>query len=275
MGIFSINRFDKPGPGLDKNEPEKKRFFLFWDIFFRKFWKLIPLSLLYAVFCLPIITIGPATAGFTYVLRNYSQQQHSFMLSDFWDAFKKNFKYSFIVSVLDALIIVLMVVAIPFYYDLVEQNTMFYVPFAVCLSGAFVALMMNYYIFLMIVSLELNLKQMIKNAFLLSIAGIKSNIITTIIVLLFVAGAILTFPYLTIFYYLFMAVIGFSFLGLLICFNSYQHILKFVVEPYYAKQARLEPIEEKEEEEPIFKDMGREETPVKITKKRKSKKTIQ
>ena len=38
MGIFG-GGYDKPGKGVDKNEPKKKVFFLFFDIVIRKFTK--------------------------------------------------------------------------------------------------------------------------------------------------------------------------------------------------------------------------------------------
>ena len=102
MGFFS-NMYNKEGPGVDKDAPQKHRFFLFFELYFRKFWQLITLNLIYFVFCIPIVTIGPATAGFTYVLRNFSREEHSFVWMDFFDNFKKNFKQSFIVSLLNLL----------------------------------------------------------------------------------------------------------------------------------------------------------------------------
>ncbi len=279
MGFFSVNRFEEPGKGVDKDAPEKRRFFLFWEIVWRKLGKLISLSLLYTVMCIPVVTIGPATAGFVYVLRNFATREPTFVVHDFFDAFKKNWKSSFVVSLLDALVILLLGTAIPFYYSAVSQSTIFYIPLAVCLSGAFIAVMMNYYIYLMVVSLDLKLRLIIKNAFLLSCAAIKTNIITSLIVAVFVLGAYLTFPYLTIMYLIFMALIGFGFLGLVICFNSYRQILKYIVDPFYEKQSRVTPIDEQEEEaneedEPIFKDIGSKEVPVKIDRKKHKNKTI-
>ena len=40
MGIFG-GGYDKPGKGVDKNEPKKKGFFLFFDIVIRKFTKFL------------------------------------------------------------------------------------------------------------------------------------------------------------------------------------------------------------------------------------------
>ena len=47
MGIFGYNM--KPGKGVDKNEPKKKGFFLFFDIIIHKFGKFIGANCLYTV----------------------------------------------------------------------------------------------------------------------------------------------------------------------------------------------------------------------------------
>lgn len=48
MGLFG--NYAKEGPGVKKNEPQKKRFFYFFELYFRKFGKLMTLSLLYSAF---------------------------------------------------------------------------------------------------------------------------------------------------------------------------------------------------------------------------------
>lgn len=48
MGIFG-GGYDKPGKGVDKNEPKKKGFFLFFDILIRKFTKFLGLNCLYTM----------------------------------------------------------------------------------------------------------------------------------------------------------------------------------------------------------------------------------
>lgn len=275
-GFFKVNRYDKPGPGIDKDQPEKKRFFLFWELFARKFWKLITLSLLYTVCCIPIVTIGPATSGLMYVVRNFSQQEPSFIASDFFDAFKKNWKQSFVMSVINLVGIILVSVSVPFYYAAMQSSSFMIVPLAFSVSAGLILLMMNYYMHLMIVSLTLNMKQMLKNAFLLSVAAIKTNIITTLIIAVFAVLAYLSFPYMTIIYLFFMAIIGFAFVAFVVAFNSYQYILKYVVEPFYAKQGRVKPLDEdNNENERIFTDIGTKEVPVEVDHPKKgSNKTI-
>lgn len=61
MGLFSYN-YSKPGPGIDKNAPQKKGIFRYFEIFFRKFWKLIQVNLLYSICSIPLLLIVYAIA---------------------------------------------------------------------------------------------------------------------------------------------------------------------------------------------------------------------
>lgn len=62
-GFFGLFDYSKEGPGVDKNAPKKKGFVVFFEIYFRKFWKLICANLLYVLFTIPILTIGMAQTG--------------------------------------------------------------------------------------------------------------------------------------------------------------------------------------------------------------------
>lgn len=50
MGLF--NSYTKPGKGVSKDEPEKKGFFLFWDVFFHKLTKILGANALYTILSL-------------------------------------------------------------------------------------------------------------------------------------------------------------------------------------------------------------------------------
>lgn len=56
MGIFGSN-YSTPGPGVSKNERKRKGLARFYQVFFRKFWSLIKLNLLYAVTLLPTFAV--------------------------------------------------------------------------------------------------------------------------------------------------------------------------------------------------------------------------
>ena len=55
MGLF--NRYLKEGPGVEKDAPKKKGIFLFFEIYFRKFFKLLKAGLYYMFESLPFLII--------------------------------------------------------------------------------------------------------------------------------------------------------------------------------------------------------------------------
>ena len=63
MAFFGLFDYSKPGPGISKDAPKKRGFIEFWEIFFRKFWKLCTANLLYVLVNLPVVTGGLGDAG--------------------------------------------------------------------------------------------------------------------------------------------------------------------------------------------------------------------
>lgn len=56
MGLFSFN-YSKPGPGVEKDAPKKKGIFLYFELYFRKFWKMIQANLLYFACSIPMLIV--------------------------------------------------------------------------------------------------------------------------------------------------------------------------------------------------------------------------
>lgn len=152
MGFFTFN-FDKPGRGVDKDAPEKRGFFLFFDVLLRKFWRICSLSLAYTLLSVPVAVIylflniflqgmfspvrepafitymgiyimlflvcflgtGPASAGQAYVLRNFSREEHAWVWDDFWSQTKANFGKGLAMLLLDLVLVTLLVSAAALY----------------------------------------------------------------------------------------------------------------------------------------------------------------
>ena len=91
-GFFGLFNYEKEGPGISKNAPKKKTFIVFFETFFRNFWKFIIINLVYCLISVPVLTNGLASAGITNVTRNIARDKHSFGVSDFMDTIKKNWK---------------------------------------------------------------------------------------------------------------------------------------------------------------------------------------
>lgn len=249
MGLF--NQYQKEGKGVSKNETTP-RFLLFFRIFFRKFWQLISANMLYVLFCIPIFTIGPATAGFTKIMRNYAREEHAFIWGDFIETFKKNFLQAFLFSLLDLGI---------FLFLWLDLNAIRNVPnqflSTLSLAAIFLSLtvwvFMRYYVYIMMITFRLTFRQLLKNAFIFCWAGFFRNLLLTAIL---VVVTLLLVQYVNIIYLFFILVtIYFSFCGLLINFIINPLIKKYMIDGFDPKTGeRLEDEKYEGFEEPDSRD---------------------
>lgn len=270
MSIFG-DRYSRSGPGIAKNAPKKKPFFLFWELYFRKFWKLLQLNMITFVFCIPVVTIGPAFAGMTKVLRNYVLEKNAFIFHDFWKGFTQNLKQSVPMGLIDILITASAICSVYVYPAMGDSaggnaKWIYYGLCAVSLSVAFVFLIMNFYAYPMIVATDLSFKNVLKNSFYLTAVKLKLNLITLLavaaVVLILVFTALLN-PYMLL---IVIPVWALTFIGFIIMFNSYPQIQKYVINPYYEERGMDNPeydyLKPLGEEENVFTDKGGEEAPV-------------
>ena len=264
MGLFGFTDYNKNGPGVKKNEKKKNAFFLFWEIYFRKFWRLIQLNLIFAASLCTVVFAGPGMAGFAYVLRNFSQERHAFVWSDFKDAAKKNLKQSIAVFWINTVLFALLGLAIWFWYSMYMKNQtlMFALPFVVCILGAVMLLFMQYYIYLILVTFDIKLKKLYKDALILAIYALPKNILITLIIAVS-SMFIVTVPQtgalaLSAFGAALLIFLYFSFVGLATVFISYPVIKKTMIDPYKDRTADNTPKQTESEadaqDERIFSD---------------------
>ncbi|MDR0222719.1 MAG: DUF624 domain-containing protein [Oscillospiraceae bacterium] len=252
----------KSGRGVAKGGPEKKPFFKFFELFGRKFWKLILLNLVYIAFCVPVVTIGPATAALSHVMRKFVLEQPIFMFGEFVFAFKKNFKQSAAVGIADAAFILLFFNAL-FFFGAREDNVML----AMTMISGVIFTTMNLYIYPQIVCLQLKLPAIVKNSALLGIVGLKRNAVTVAVFIGIISLFAFMFPYSVIF----IPIAPFSQLAFLSVFNAYPVIRKYIVDPYYESRGEKNPESPdcgESAEQPIFTDLGGKEA---IVNKKKVK----
>ena len=279
MGLFY--NYENSGSGVAKNGPKKKPFFRFWEQFASKFWKLITVNFLYfmisglvlviAAFLLvgftgnaylylvavPVLFLfGPATAAVTQVMRKFVLEKPIFLWDEFKTAYKNNFRQALPVGIFDMAFCSMFIYGIIFYSEAI-LNTSSMENYALMIISAVIAvyfLMAHFYIYLEIVSLTLPLGKIVKNALLLTIMGIKVNIINFIVWLLFITAIILFFPY-SVFV---LPVIPFAWLMFLSAFNCYPVIQKYIINPYYESKGMKNPElpDDDDDEDRIFTDRG-------------------
>ncbi len=233
MGLFY--NFQKEGKGVPKDQ-KTPRLILFFQVYFRKFWNLLLLNLLYVLFCIPVVTIGPATAGMTKILRNYAREEHAFLWGDFIETFKKNFKQAFIYSLIDFLVTGFLVLDFLSIYSL-QNKVMLIICLAAILLTFTVWTFMRYYVYNMMITFRLTMGQLLKNAFIFCWVGFLRNLLITVVIVglpLVLALRIDVFFILLISVYL-------SFSGFLINFMVNPLIKKYMIDGFDPETgARLE-----------------------------------
>lgn len=276
MNLFGGN-YDKVGAGVSKNEPEKKRFFLFLDLLGRKFSKLIYLNFIYVITLIPLFlglimslkinpliyadgvlnvaNIGkypiisftydiigfmlilisvfitsPATCGFTYVLRNMQREEHTWVFSDFREHFAKNYKQAIVLGAIDLFVSLILYFAYSFYayaMPLMMPENLFIATIGkyAVVAIAFIFVTMHYYIYVMTVTFDLKIRQILKNALIFSIAKLPLNIFITAVAGLFLILSL----WHTIIGIVCALVITVSFLGFVVVFSVYPTIEKYLI----------------------------------------------
>lgn len=121
-----------------------------------------------------ILCYGPAKCGITYVLRNFSSENHSW-ISDIWDKGKENWKQGMLFGVVDIAIAVLVVFNLTFSPP-ADLASVMKVSKIITLLIAMFYVFMRKYIYLMIVTVDLNLRSVVRNAWLLAFIGIFRNV---------------------------------------------------------------------------------------------------
>ncbi len=238
MGIFNRD-YSKPGKGVDESGEGSEGAVLFFEIYIRKFWKLIQVNLLFCLANIPAFLIlfylsgvfsnavfgsfpnqiaaiaglsapdfnnpdfllvyravdigiraavtilfitfwgsGPAYAAMHYVLRNYSREEHSFILSDFWDAIKDNLKQSLAVFVIDIIFMFLFFYGIFFYGS--QQGFIKYAKYLVYCLFAFYTIS-HLFVYPLMVRYRLKFTQLLRNSALFAIASLPYSILVVII----------------------------------------------------------------------------------------------
>ena len=170
MGFFGGN-YDRPGPGIPKDQPAKKGLALFFDILMREGWSLLLLNLIYFLFCLPVVTIGPATAALSRVTVTMVRDKNVYAWRDFWEAFRKNWKQGLLFGILctavSALETASLLTALAAGAADASQSWMLFSAGAAGLVG----LSIGIYIFPLIAYVELGSGDLLKNAVFLAFLG--------------------------------------------------------------------------------------------------------
>ena len=193
-GIFGFFNYEKEGPGISKDGPKKKTFIVFFETFFRNFWKFIVVNFVYCLFSLPVLTNGLASAGITNVTRNIARDKHSFGTSDFIDTVKKNWKQALPAGIINTVIYMIMGFDI-YYFITLDKGIVATIGFGISVCMLFIFTIMKYYMWTLLITFKFKLKQIYKNSFKFVFANLKMNLLCFFVILL-VYAVFIAIPFL-------------------------------------------------------------------------------
>lgn len=274
MGLFYNNNVS--GSGVAKTARRKKPFFRFWELFFNKFWTFFTLNLIYVLACLPVVTIGPATAAITSMMRNIYLERPQFIWHDFWREFKKNFKQSFFIGIVDVAAIALLLLTYREFANDPGEDPSVKILCVLSFAAQAIFLLMNLYIYPQIAALEMKLGDILKNSLILVFVNLPCELI--------VVAALVGFVSLLVFFFLpavfFLPFIPGAWMVFLSVFCCYPAIQKLIINPYYEQSGEPNPeipdweLEGEEESEAVFEDLGGKEEPIDLRDERKKSRRI-
>lgn len=247
-GFF--NNYTKPGRGVGQDDYQSRPQ-IFFDVFFRKFWRLVQVNLMYVGMTLPLLAsfyffmpvggddgqvqtylfwvgallylcvvgLGIVSPGFSYVLRNFARQEHAWVASDVIEHIRKNWKQGLLLMVIDTIAFGVIIFNYLYYTNVMAPSTLtLALRWAIVLIGI-VYFMMHFYLYQIMVTVRLSMFQLLRSALVLTVAHLPKNlmILVLVTVIAFVTFALGVWPGL---------VLVFCFVPVLICF-----VVNFMVEP--------------------------------------------
>lgn len=182
-----------------------------------------------------LVTWGWQNTGAAYVLRGLFRGDPVFVFTDYFYAIKRNFKQAFFLGLVDFLCCVVLIIDFLFFFYRTGSfgaDFMYFAIFAITL----IYLVMRFYLYQMLVTFDLSVFKIIKNALIFSVLGIKRNVMAflglvlllgihlALIIILVPMG--ISIPLVLPFVYIF-AIIGF-----ITVYASYPVIDRYMIAPY-------------------------------------------
>jgi len=197
----------------------------------------------WAISALTVLTFGCVNAGTAYLLRNLAKGDPIFPISDFFYAVKRNFKQAIPMGIIDAAILCIVPYNI---FTMVVSNSGFMTSFMLWMNVAIfiVYFIMRFYIYMLMVTFDLSIFQILKNALIFTMLGIKRNLaallgiflLVFLDVVLLLSGAGFLLPLALAIPVLFLFAVG----AFMATYAGYYVIKQYMIDPYYEKQAQAQ-----------------------------------
>lgn len=184
---------------LEKNENINKDECPFsWKNYFRSIWDelflMVRYNLMFLLCCISVVTIPAAITAMHHVFVRVARGEKPGFKEDALPVFKREFGRSLLAGVLILLALLVSVTGFLFYIRFASESLFLMIPAVISGSIALLVYLMSSYIFTMLAILDLSLKDIIKNAYMLAILNIKYSLCSGIYILIIAAIGVLLFP---------------------------------------------------------------------------------
>jgi len=161
------------GPGVSKNAAEKRGFVQFFEQLKSNYWKLLGSGLITTLMSLLVIPYGLGAVGSARMARLAVRDRHAFN-SDYFDAIKENWKQALGMGIINNLLLAISVLVTYYLYNAQQDGVNFVI---LGISGAALIIInfIRYYTPAIILTFNVNLFQLYKDALVLSFAGLIRN----------------------------------------------------------------------------------------------------
>ncbi len=196
------------------------------------------------------LTWGFVNIGTTYILRNLVKGDPIFFWHDFFYAIKRNLRQGFIMGVLDLIFIGLIGYGLLIYYmNMPNTSLLFYI----LLFIAFLYFLMRFYIYTLIITFDLSLFKIIKNAFIFAGVAMKRNALAFLGIALLVIADWYLLKLITPLGIMLPIIFLYGYCAYMGSYASWPKIKQLMVDPYVTEEDVKEQQAEIEEAQ-IFED---------------------
>lgn len=185
---------------------------------------------LFAISALALFTFGPVNAGCAYIVKSLVKCEPVFIFEDFFRTIKTNLRQSVIVGIFDILIMGASAYAVSFYLmNYKTYNIMFFCSLAMVCVYMFI----RFYIYNILVTFKVSLRQLVKNSFILAVLAMGKNFLALLGILLL---ALVAFAFSMVFIpvtVIILMMLFFSTATFISTYVAYPKIKKYMIDPYY------------------------------------------
>lgn len=222
------------------------------------YWKAVLFFIIFLT-SVPVFSVGPFRAGFTYIFKSYYKEEPCFLWHDFITKSRSNMKLSIATSVISLVSFALVCASATATFILTKPENglpfiICFIEWAVVFFFAALILMMNLYVYPMMVTFNVTLKQLLKNSFILCIMKWFRNLLVLLLDAIIIALPLLLLPTANYIVFVLVLVLYFALIpgivALVNIFTVYPVLKKYLIDNTDADKSEKQDEPKKEIEEP-------------------------